>query len=106
MHRMPQIRDRGLEGHASLQDLHRFAAEEGKRIASIDEDVLRLLTSYTWPGNVRQLENTIFRAVVLADGPELKIADFPQVAAHVEGFTADVPAAPAPADGRKRFVRR
>ena len=40
--------------------------------------------SYEYPGNVRQLENTIFRAVVLADGNELTVADFPQVAAHVE----------------------
>ena len=101
---VPPLKDRLEEvPELALHFLARFAAEEGKRIASIDEDALRLLTSYTWPGNVRQLENTIFRAVVLADGAELKIADFPQVAAHVEGFTADVPAAPAPADGKPAY---
>ena len=52
---------------------------------------------------MRQLENAIFRAVVLADGPELKIADFPQVAAHVDGFTADVPAAPAPVEEKPTY---
>ena len=74
--------------------LARFAAEEGKRVAGIAEDALRMLTGYTWPGNVRQLENAVFRAVVLCDGPGLTVADFPQIAAHVDGFTAAIPAAP------------
>jgi DNA-binding NtrC family response regulator len=93
---VPPLRER-LEDVPELAQhfLARFAAEEGKRIASINEDAMKLLTSYTWPGNVRQLENTIFRAVVLADGSELATVDFPQVAAHVEGFTAEVPEAPA-----------
>ncbi|MBS0242431.1 MAG: sigma-54-dependent Fis family transcriptional regulator, partial [Proteobacteria bacterium] len=73
----------------------RFAAEEGKRIADISDDAMRLLTAYSWPGNVRQLENAVFRAVVLADAPELTVAEFPQIAAHVEGFKAEIPAAPA-----------
>ncbi|MEZ5776077.1 MAG: sigma-54 dependent transcriptional regulator [Hyphomicrobiaceae bacterium] len=75
--------------------LTRFAAEEGKRIQGIDEEALELITSYGWPGNVRQLENAVFRAVVLADGPMLTVAEFPQIAAHVEGFRAEIPAAPA-----------
>ena len=75
----------------------RFAAEENKKIDGIDPDALRLLQAYNWPGNVRQVENAIFRAVVLADRPTLTIDDFPQIAAHVEGFEASVPPAPAPA---------
>lgn len=73
----------------------RFAAEEGKRVASVSDRAMSLLQAYSWPGNVRQLENTIFRAVVLADGPELTLAEFPQIAAHVEGFEAEIPAAPS-----------
>lgn len=76
--------------------LARFAAEEGKRITSISDDALRLLKAYAWPGNVRQLENAVFRAVVLTDGTELTVSEFPQIAAHVEGFKAPPPAAPAP----------
>src|SRR5690606_2206217 len=76
--------------------LARFAAEEGKRVTSISKQALKLLTRYPWPGNVRQLENAVFRAVVLADGPELTVAEFPQIAMHVEGFVAEVPPAPAP----------
>ena len=72
----------------------RFAAEEGKRVTSISENAMRLIQAYTWPGNVRQLENAMFRAVVLCDGPELTVAEFPQIAAHVDGFDAEIPAAP------------
>ena len=72
----------------------RFAAEEGKRLRGISAEALALLESYAWPGNVRQLENVIFRAVVLADGDELTLAEFPQIAAQVSGFDVRIPAAP------------
>lgn len=73
----------------------RFASEEGKQITGLDKEAVRLLQSYGWPGNVRQLENTIFRAIVLADSPVLTINEFPQIAAHVEGFEASLPTLPA-----------
>jgi DNA-binding NtrC family response regulator len=60
--------------------LVRFAAEEGKRIRAVAADALALLNAYPWPGNVRQLENAIFRAVVLADGDEVGANEFPQLA--------------------------
>ena len=40
------------------------------------------LSAYSWPGNVRQLENAMFRAIVLADANELTVAEFPQIAAR------------------------
>jgi DNA-binding NtrC family response regulator len=69
----------------------RFAAEEGKRIRGICAEAVSLLITYNWPGNVRQLENAVFRAVVLADQDELTIAEFPQIAAQVEGFDVRIP---------------
>jgi DNA-binding NtrC family response regulator len=60
--------------------LARFSAEEGKRVTAIEADAVALLTGHAWPGNVRQLENAIFRAVVLADGETLGINEFPQLA--------------------------
>ena len=93
---VPPLRER-IEDvpELAIHFLARFAAEEGKRVRAINEEAMRLLTSYSWPGNVRQLENAVFRAVVLADGPELTVSEFPQIAAHVEGFSAMIPAAPA-----------
>ncbi len=74
--------------------LARFAAEEGKRIVGITPDAEALLASYAWPGNVRQLENTMFRAVVLCDGDQLGVTEFPQIAAQVDGYSVEMPPAP------------
>jgi DNA-binding NtrC family response regulator len=62
--------------------LIRFAAEEGKRIRAVTGEALSLLNAHPWPGNVRQLENAVFRAVVLAEGDEVGAAEFPQLALH------------------------
>jgi DNA-binding NtrC family response regulator len=69
--------------------LARFAAEEGKRIRRLDGPALALLSRYRWPGNVRQLENAVFRAVVLAEGDEIGATDFPQIAALAERQPAE-----------------
>ncbi len=93
---VPPLRERIEDVPELVQHfIARFAAEEGKRISGLSPDAMRLLQSYSWPGNVRQLENALFRAVVLADRTELTVNEFPQIAAHVEGFAAEIPAAPA-----------
>jgi DNA-binding NtrC family response regulator len=82
--------------------LARFAAEEGKRISRIKAEALSLLTCYRWPGNVRQLENAIFRAVVLAESDEIGVHEFPQIAALAAlspvPESETVPSLPEPAD--------
>jgi len=76
--------------------LARFAAEEGRKLSGITREAVALISSYDWPGNVRQLENAVFRAVVLADGDELDVSEFPQIAAQMEGYEVSIPPAPAP----------
>ncbi len=101
---VPPLRERMKEvPHLTEHFITRFAAEEGKRIESIEPRALELLMLYSWPGNVRQLENAIFRAVVLCDNACLEVADFPQIAAHVEGFDAGVPDAPGQVDDTPHF---
>jgi DNA-binding NtrC family response regulator len=73
----------------------RFAAEEGKLFTALSPDAEALLVRYDWPGNDAQLENAVFRAVVLADTGVLSLAEFPQVAARVEGYPIEIPPAPA-----------
>jgi DNA-binding NtrC family response regulator len=79
----------------------RFAAEEGKRVRSVSAEAMALLNAYRWPGNVRQLENAVFRAVVLADSDEIGVGEFPQIAAQVPGyesFAHTIVTAAAPAE--------
>ncbi|MEM9028378.1 MAG: sigma-54 dependent transcriptional regulator [Pseudomonadota bacterium] len=96
---VPSLKDRAEDiPDIAHHFLARFAAEEGKRVSAIADDAIKLLQSYSWPGNVRQLENAVFRAVVLADSSTLTVSEFPQIAAHVEGFAAQIPAAPPPED--------
>lgn len=89
--------------------LARFAAEEGKKLSGISSEAMTLIASYDWAGNVRQLENAMFRAVVLADGGELGVAEFPQIAAQMDGYDVRIPPAPAqlgPADAQAEAAPR
>jgi DNA-binding NtrC family response regulator len=83
--------------------LVRFAAEEGKRIRAVSADALGLLNTHPWPGNVRQLENAVFRAVVLADGDEVGANEFPHLALTATRVTA--PAIVPTADDMPQPVR-
>jgi DNA-binding NtrC family response regulator len=78
--------------------LARFAAEEGKRIGRVSGEALALLTAYRWPGNVRQLENAVFRAIVLAESDEIGVGEFPQIASQIARSAPPV-MAPATAPG-------
>jgi DNA-binding NtrC family response regulator len=60
--------------------LARIAEQPGMRHLSITDDALAVLMAYGWPGNVRQLQNALFRAAVLCDGNALTAADFPKIA--------------------------
>ena len=53
--------------------LGKYSAENGKKVDRISEDALQVLVDHPWPGNVRQLENAIERAVVLAPGREVSL---------------------------------
>ena len=78
---IPPLRERREDVPAMAQYfITRFASEENKPVAGLTPDAMKLLESYSWPGNVRQLENTVFRAVVLCDSDTLDVADFPQIA--------------------------
>jgi DNA-binding NtrC family response regulator len=79
---VPPLRERPADIPALARHfLARFAAEEGKRIRLIAPEAMQLLAAFPWPGNIRQLENALFRAVVLADGDSAGIGEFPQIAA-------------------------
>jgi formate hydrogenlyase transcriptional activator len=72
---MPPLRQRrddiGLLAHYFVG---RFASRIGRRIERIPAAALARLAAYSWPGNIRELENVIERAVILSRGPDLEVA--------------------------------
>ncbi len=78
---VPPLRDRRDDIPALVEHfVQRFSASENRKIKGVESDAIAMLADYHWPGNIRQLENSVFRAVVLSDGDTLTAADFPQVA--------------------------
>ncbi|MDF1607898.1 sigma-54 dependent transcriptional regulator [Hoeflea sp. YIM 152468] len=59
----------------------------GQRIRHIAPDAMALLTAHDWPGNIRELENAIHRAIVLCDSQTLTSDLFPQIAAQMPGYS-------------------
>ena len=55
--------------------MHKFNKKVGKKIASISNDTLNTLQEYHWPGNIRELESVIERAVILSQGSVLQVLD-------------------------------
>jgi DNA-binding NtrC family response regulator len=68
--------------HLLRHFLARFCAEENRPITAISGEAMTLLAQLDWPGNIRQLENAVYRAVVMSEGDQLGLADFPQAAAQ------------------------
>ncbi len=68
--------------------LEYFSKKHQKRVLSISNEAMKLLISYNWPGNVRQLRNVIESAVVLANGEILDTVELPEEIRHPENNTA------------------
>ncbi|MDY0040704.1 MAG: sigma-54 dependent transcriptional regulator [Desulforhabdus sp.] len=57
--------------------MEKFNVEFNKKFDRVEPAALEQMTSYPWPGNIRELENVIERAVVIDQGPELKLGSLP-----------------------------
>lgn len=79
---IPPLRERAGDIPALARHLlARIATQPGLRPLGITDGALALLVRYDWPGNVRQLQNALFRAAVLCEATALTEDDFPQIAA-------------------------
>ncbi len=90
----PALRERKADIPALVDAfVRRFNVEEGKSVVGAAPETLACLTAFDWPGNVRQLENAVYRAIVLSDAPYLQPYDFPAIS----GVAAPPPELEAPA---------
>ncbi|MGD0725965.1 MAG: sigma-54 dependent transcriptional regulator [Spirochaetia bacterium] len=74
--KIPPLRER--EGDIELLAdffLHKYSLEMGKKVTRIEPAAMRLLKSHNWPGNIRELENAIERALIMADSNTITTAD-------------------------------
>ena len=77
---VPSLRERAADIPALTEHfIKRFNAQERLSIQGAAKETLDMLSAFNWPGNVRQLENAIFRAMILSDGNTLQPHDFPQI---------------------------
>lgn len=74
----PPLRERRDDiAELAVHFLRQSAERVGKPVEGIDAEAFDRLMSYSWPGNIRELENVIERAAVLTDGPMISLADLP-----------------------------
>ncbi len=83
---VPPLRERRediaqLAGHFLKRYINITPHSPARRISASAQD---MLVKHDWPGNIRELENALYRAVVLADGPELRPEEFPQILAQAK----------------------
>jgi transcriptional regulator with GAF, ATPase, and Fis domain len=99
---VPPLRDR-REDILELANhfLGVYSQRSGKQTPQLDDDAVTALKSYDWPGNIRQLENVIERAVVIADGPVITANELAPEILHCNGLEPrpndNAPAAEMPA---------
>ena len=71
---LPPLRDRRGDIPALVRHfVERFADRMNKRISHIPEEILEFLVEMDWPGNIRELQNLMERAVIMSPGPELRL---------------------------------
>ena len=88
---MPPLRERPGDISALARHfLAKIGEQPGLRPLGITDSALSLLAAYDWPGNVRQLQATLFRAAVFCDGDALTSSDFPQLCNMLGGPDAPV----------------
>jgi DNA-binding NtrC family response regulator len=110
--RLPALRERAGDIALLVEHfLRKFNERLKKHVTSVEPDALDVLASYPWPGNIRELENVIERAVLFCDGQKLSAQDLPPEVRSTLATTqppvtdADLEAALASEGGLKEHVK-
>lgn len=110
--RLPPLRER-REDVALLvaHFIEKFNARLKKNVSGLDAEAEQTLLSYPWPGNIRELENLVERAVLFCDRDRISVADLPPEVKHGDGHHPSTPSEPPAAldeslaDGLKERVK-
>jgi len=74
--KVPSLRERASDiPQLVMFFISKFSKKFGKKVQAVTQDTMHLLTKYSWPGNIRELQNIIERAVVLTEGTQLQIGE-------------------------------
>jgi len=104
---VPPLRERKNDIPLLVQYLvEQFAREAGKRITEIQKKTLNLFQTYDWPGNIRELQNVIERAVILCDGNALSVDETWLQRRSNQQHGPKISPIGMLADDRKEFARR
>jgi two-component system, NtrC family, response regulator HydG len=80
---VPALRDHSIDiPLLATHFLQKFAVRSPTRVQGFSDDALQVLARYEWPGNIRELQNTIERAVILSRGPVIGVEDI-QLSTHL-----------------------
>jgi two-component system, NtrC family, response regulator PilR len=79
--------------------VRRYAVEQEKRLAGVTAEAMKVLQSYDYPGNVRELENIVEHAVTMAPGPRIDVGDLPRLRQTVATGASDGAEVAIPDDG-------
>jgi len=115
--RLPALRERRADiPLLVLFFMERYAKKLGKPLQHVGEATIRQITNYSWPGNIRELQNVIERAAILSEGDTLTLAgDFQPVAtpppvvttaSAAKALASPIPTTPAPTSGALTDVER
>lgn len=105
---LPPLRDLRMDTlPIAYHFLKQFSRSMGKTVSGFDDEVGRRLTEYRWPGNIRQLRNTIERAVILCDRERVSLRDFPELRElnEIEELIENVPASNQDLKQAKKQIR-
>jgi two-component system NtrC family response regulator len=103
---VPALRERRDDIPALVEHfLRKFSLESGKEVSELDDDVLDVFLRYPWPGNIRELENVLERAVVLAEGNRITREELPPELFDLQDDYRPAPP-PLPADADASLIER
>jgi formate hydrogenlyase transcriptional activator len=103
--RLPALRERVDDIQLLVEYLiDRYAQKAGKKIRNITKDTLALFQSYEWPGNIRELQNVIERAVILCDGETLSVDEAWLTPADTKSAVASVQLIPGLAERERQMI--